>query len=340
MLTDTARELLADIMTANRSLSGIPSASAVLDPSNYTFQAISYGKDANGFKFHAHEILSPSADGKIKVVSYENLTVSSYHSSATAVALDSIYKMFPASPLPTDTRLEKASTVPNYSLGVVDAGQCLNAFARSTNDNIKTNAHLIGCFPASGGTDFWVVSSASNPAGSIIYSGTLSSTYNEQQILDSSGFLTFAPGVASDHSDLYSDFNNNKFVNAFSKGVIRPANTAQFPKQVDLIWYLPSGDAGSLLLFGGIYHFGLWCLDLKQLLKEGKYPPYSFDALNNQRKYKLFAKHTFNKDLLYLNDYLTYSGFLLQFTKNTNLSTAWGGLSFGAIIFNWSIKFA
>ena len=59
MLVDGAGELIVDVMTANRSLSGIPSASAILDTSNYTLHAISYGKDADGFRNHAHKILSP-----------------------------------------------------------------------------------------------------------------------------------------------------------------------------------------------------------------------------------------------------------------------------------------
>lgn len=118
MLLDGAGELVADAMTANRSLAWIPSASSILDTSNYTIQAISYGKNYQGFKNHAHRILSPSSDGIIKVLSYESNTVSSYHSSATASALEYSYKSYPRTGSPMDTRLELNSTIPVYSSGL------------------------------------------------------------------------------------------------------------------------------------------------------------------------------------------------------------------------------
>ena len=40
-------EILADVMTVNPALSELPSASSILDASNYTFQAITFGKDAD-----------------------------------------------------------------------------------------------------------------------------------------------------------------------------------------------------------------------------------------------------------------------------------------------------
>ena len=43
-------------------------------------------------------------------------------------------------------------------------------------------------------------------------------------------------------------------------------------------------------------------------------PPYSWDALNNNRKYKLVAKATILGDVFYNRDYLTYAGF--GFTLN------------------------
>jgi len=338
MLVDGAGQLIVDVMTANRSLSGIPSASAILDTSNYTFQAISYGKDADGFRNHAHTILSPSSNGIIKVVSYESTYVSSYHTSATASALEDTYKLLPQSPSPLDTRLERKSTIPNYSTGVADAGQCLNPLA-VTASPLFNYGHLIGCFPAASGTKFWFVSSASNPEGSLIFSGTLSSTYNEKGLMDASGFLTFAPSGASGHFVRYGLGGDI----AYASGALR-VPSGDWPSEFNLVWYLPSGDAGSLLLFGGLYEVGLWYLDLKELLKQGIYPPYSFNALNNKRKYKLFAKQVLNKDLLYLNDYhalgpIDLSGFKIQFTNDpTYNSAAWGGVPW-AIGFFWTLKF-
>lgn len=326
MIVDKAGELIADIMTANRSLAKIPSASAILDTSNYTFQAISYGKDSAGFKYHAHQILSPSSQVIIKVVSYEDISISSYHSSATGYYLQDYpgYKQKPESPLPTHTRLESSSTIPNFSSGVDDLGQCLNSVIHV---DLSSNSHLIGCFPSASGTKYWVVSSAITPSATVIYSGTLSSTYNLNKLIDSRGFLKFAEVAGSGHQYFW---NNNIYMS----GALRaPVN--DFPNEINLGWYLPSGDAGSLLLFGGIYHIGLWTLDLKQMLKLGYYPPYNFNTLNSIRKYKLFAKQTFNKDLLYLNDAGGYSGFKSLFEGDP--ISGWS-TSFPAAVYTWKIR--
>lgn len=332
MFVDGLGELIVDALTANRSLSAIPSASAILDTSNYTFHAITYGKNADGFKKHGHVILSPSGanNGVIKVLSYQPVSVSSYHSSSVASALSHVYNLLPEPPSPINTRLETKSTLPNYSSGVPDSGHCLNPGMSPT---LSSFSHLIGCFPRpTVGLQYWVVSSAENPAASILYSGTLFSNYNYSSvgtnyIMDSSGFLTFASSSTSSHVTLYNAYNPNY-------GVLR-VPLSDFPNKIRIWWYLGPGDAGSLLLFGGVYHIGLWALDLKEMLRSGINPPFNFNALNNTRRYKLVAKKTFNRDLLYLNDYSGSGGFNHSFEYYTNAaSPLWGGLTF-----NWDINF-
>ena len=56
LLVDGAGESIVDMLTVSPSLSGIPSASALLDTSNYTIQAISFGKDASAYQFNAHAL--------------------------------------------------------------------------------------------------------------------------------------------------------------------------------------------------------------------------------------------------------------------------------------------
>jgi len=74
LLVNGAGELLADIMTVSPSLSGIAdhATSSILDASNYTIQAISFGKDASAYQYNAHALNSrrnllyystPSAQG-------------------------------------------------------------------------------------------------------------------------------------------------------------------------------------------------------------------------------------------------------------------------------------
>lgn len=62
MFTQGFGEVLTDILTINPELSGIPSASSILDTSNYTFQAVTFGKDADGFNHHAHTIINSKID--------------------------------------------------------------------------------------------------------------------------------------------------------------------------------------------------------------------------------------------------------------------------------------
>jgi hypothetical protein len=265
------------------------------------------------------QIMTPN-DGIIKVLSYEPISVSSYHTLATASGLFSSYKLLPNSIKPTDTRLESNSTVTLYSTNVPDVGHCLNSYL---NSNLSSYSHLVGCFPAASGTKYWMISSTFNPSSNIIISGTLSSVYNQQKIMDMSGFLTFVEESLAVQNELLATEN-------YLSGALRTTPN-EFPQKIRLAWGLYPGDAGSLLLFGGIYHLGLWYLDLKEMLKQGYYPPYNFNALNNIRKYKLFAKKTFNKDLLYLNDNGSNSGFKSVFEQNA--------LGADCIKYIWDIKF-
>jgi hypothetical protein len=324
MFVDLAGEHIADIMTMNRGLASIPSASSILDTSNYTFQAISYGKDADGFKHHAHKIISPSGDGIIKVISYGSNSFSGYSTLHTASALFDSYLLLPQSPSPLDTRLESSPTLPNYSSGVTDVGQCLNPIIDPT---LSAYANLIGCFPAASGSKYQIF----NSQGNLIISGSLQpSVYNFNGIMDSSGFLTFNSFNLS-FNQIFFDTAESLDPNLFALGVIRSTGPT-FPSGISLKWALAAPDCASLNLFGGVYQLGLWCLDIKEMLKNGYYPPYSFTALNNIRKYKLFAKKTFNRDLI---TYTANNAFKNLFESAPD----WLNPGVASMVINWNIRF-
>ena len=65
---------------------------------------------------------------------------------------------------------------------------------------------------------------------------------------------------------------------------------------------LAKGDVATVNMYGGIYHLGLWTIDMKQSLLNGNTPPFGFSVLNNPRKYKLFARKGLSKNLCYIND--------------------------------------
>lgn len=325
MFVDKAGELIADVMTMNRGLASIPSASAILDTSNYTFQAISYGKDAAGFQYHAHKILSPSSDGVIKVISYGSTSFSGYQSSSTASALEFEYKLLPQSINPIDERLELRSTIPVYGSGVIDAGQYLNVAMHPT---LSAFSHLIGGFAPASGSNFKVYDQTS----SLIFSGSIQSFYNVYKMMDCSGFLKFTQESLSTQQFVYDTFikpsPNTNWLSVYSAGVFRTCG-GNFPRDLDIFWLLTLGDAATLNLFGGIYQIGLWCFDIKEMLKDGYYPPYNFNTLNTNRKYRLFAKKTFNKDLLYYSSNSAFKSLFIDGTFSNN----------NGIVLTWKIKF-
>ena len=286
LLVDGAGSLIVDILTANPGLSGISSASAILDASNYTIQAFSVGTGYDSYRKYAHDAgtsaLALSLSG-IVVRDIEGNDTSSYQTSDLDAKV-----MSPPSPL--DTRIEQRST--QTPISYLDMGQHVNSIHFSGTNGLGISSLIVGAFPASAGTHYFKVDA--NDAN--IVSGTFRSLFNTSGTLDGSGFV-------------------NMIVSNASQGhVIGDAATAyhglivsalpDFSSTGDITYqvYLREGDLGGPLLYGGIYGLGLWYLDLKTLLSEGKTPPYSFSALNNQRRYKLFSKKIFTKDLAHHED--------------------------------------
>jgi len=320
MIVDTAGQVIVDMLTLSPSLSKIPSASAILDTSNFSFQAISYGKDVSGFNKHAHAVYDSNYSAII-VRSYES--VSSYHSSAIGSAILR-YNILPEYPDPLNTRLEQNNcrTVFSSLFSGLDVGHCANHVLLSSYSSVY---QTLGCFAPSGGINYYVLSAdhVSGSLGNILYSGTLSGAYNKYGIMDSSGFLTFAPlnGNQGRAKTATLEFTSGVLINL--------SPTFSSTGNIDLVWQLSAHDAATLLLYGGVYHFGLWCLDIKQMLKEGHKPPFAFNPLNNIRKYRLFAKKTFSRDLLYLNDAFGASAFKVLLE----------GLAAPYIAYQWTIRF-
>lgn len=322
MIVDTAGEIIVDILTLSPSLSKIPSASALLDTSNFTFQAITYGKDVSGFNNHAHAVYDSNFSAII-VRAYEPTSVYSYHSSGIA-AYKALYNLIPEYPDPINTRLEQKScrTIFNNMFSGLDVGHCANHAILSA---YSSTYQTLGCFAPSGGINYYVLSSdpVSGSLANTFYSGILSGTYNASGLMDGNGFLTFAP--------LNGSLGRLNTVNGnFGSGVlINLATNFSSTGTVDLVWRLYAHDAAALLLYGGVYHLGLWCLDIKQMLKEGHKPPFAFNPLNNIRKYRLFAKKTFTKDLLNLNDYSGLNAFKLLLE----------GKLASYLVYQWTIRF-
>jgi len=297
MFTQGFAEVLIDILTVNPAIINIQSASAILDTSNYTFNAITLGKDAKGFKFHSHTVSSLNSgiynNNYVLAKRYNSFSPSSYHSSGSHLQFSSSYVSVPNYPSIYDQRLERGSTLCNIGSG--DLGHYVNAAIDSSYSSIW---NVIGGYPPSGEVSKYLLLDSNE---SFVLSGNLSGVFNSKKIIDKLGFIKI---------------NENINVDSVSSGpyIISASNFNSDP-QIIVGVKLEKGDAVSLALFGGVNHVGIWCLDLKYMLKSGLNPPYTWNYLNNNKKYKLVAKVTFWDDLLYNQDLGSTPGLALLDTN-------------------------
>lgn len=331
MITQGFGEVLTDALTVNPALADLPSASAILDTSNYTFQAITYGKDADGFKgFHSHAVLNDDATGWVNgaipngassydaqifgVINYAfpvsglSGTVSSYVTSATYVEFSSTYNSVPNYPIISDTRLERGSTlstaVSSFYIpsALPDLGHYPNA---AIDPQLSSIWNKVGGYPVSGNTLYLFYYGG---GGSLtpVFSGTVSSYYNANSLLDKDGYLTMNPsGVGP--SGPASRYDNGPILVSAAASVsndLIPEPMHPSGGFIKLCSVIRNGDAVSLASFGGVKHVGVYCMDVKKMLSEGLLPPYKWDALNNIRKYKLVAKVTTIHDPLMHRDFV------------------------------------
>ena len=254
MIVDKAGELIVDAFTVSPSLSGIASASAILDASNYTIRAISFGKDASGYLNHAHEPgpraieATSSADKVLRVVSHEASTalygVSSYHSSPSAtsattkfneisslgVSAGTPYYLLPEAPNPMHARLETKSTAiaPDKGLSGYNLGHNLNmlnlsaviAGRRVLGASVSGASSFAGCYAPSDGIDWAILSSASVTATPVV-TGNFKGLFNACGTMDLFGHIGVAKDASSAHlgrTHLGPFFTTNFWSNIFSCG--------------------------------------------------------------------------------------------------------------------------
>ncbi len=335
MLTDGAGELLADIMTVSPSLATIadPATQAILDASNYTIQAISFGTGPDAFRSNAHakdddwEALYGLVSGSI--YDYESLSRSANvallqtnrgdkNESSTNQPVDA---GFPTPPDPEKTKLEEdtnLSSLVSYSEQEISISSVVPGNGQLTNflpflnmsstlsstelsgPNIIQAASLLGCFPEG--------VSVSYPVGNknrVFYKdgrtlGTqvqisTGSYFNEVGSMDVSGFVN---KVSGSNSTLGLTVSSN--ASFASNGTVEYAVT------------LSKDDALFAHAYGGIFHLGMWTIDMKESLLNGNTPPFAFSVLNNPRKYRLFCRKGVSKDLTYIEDITAYQDLTIK----------------------------
>lgn len=318
-------DVLTNVMTVNPALSDIPSASSILDTSNYTFQAVTFGKDAEGFTLHAHEVsttqyvndvvasgASAYDSGLLIVKNYGSILAdgaSSYVLSATYNQLSSTYNSVPNDTSPLDYRLERASTLSTnlsnyqYASSLPNLGHYINA---ALNPDLSAIWNKVGAFTPSAGSDYRFF----DKDGTYSFSGTITSFFNANQLMDKDGYLHVGETVAT-NSPVYTDGA------ALVSSTTYPITEGQLALNVNI----DGDDAATLVAFGSVKHLGVYCLDLNQMLESGLTPPYGWSALNNNRKYKLVAKVTILDNPLHHRDGSGSSGFEVHRKNNPTLLT-------------------
>jgi hypothetical protein len=366
VVVDGAGEIIVDMLTTTPSLSGIPSAAAILDTSNYTIQAMTFGKDEEGYKRHAHTdswsgldySWSTGASGGATPVLFSGAMVFTSSNANPTGGVSSYfpsgshYNILPRYPAPNDSKLELnsetllntlvtqsntyASQYPAASAtfiqntvntsGYNEIGHNTNVlldeiaagFAPKGGTDSTLGVGLIqGAFPRgfqAGGTSAGIFSSVGQLStglavgvqslanlgdigSSAVFYGNFNDTYVES--MDISGYLG---KVFNEYGIAGSGFTKADYPDVYSSGIVVSANV-DFSSTGEVIYQtvIGAGDLGFTNFYGGIYNIGLWALDVKESLKTGM-PPYAWVPRSNTRKYKLFSKKSFTKNLAYIQD--------------------------------------
>jgi len=257
---------------------------------------------------------------------------SSYNISSTYNNLSSSYNSIASYPSPMHRRLEYNSTlVPTVSS--YETYSSMDDFGHYMNGGIGKFSEIwnvVGGFPPSSyqNWDYFILSStdgldSGSDIRSLTYSnglatsGQLSGVFNADEIMDTSGYLTFNSLSGLD-GDL-SAVGNAVKGSAFSGGALVFSSTDNNVSAglCNVAIRLKDGDAAAVTLFGGVNHLGVWCLDLPAMLKEGLRPPFYWDNLDNIRKYKLVSKVSFWDNLMTHKDNSTQSGMDLLADSDT-----------------------
>ena len=319
MLVDGAGKLLADIMTVSRSLSGIEdhATSSILDSSNYTIQAISFGTGSDAFRNNAHatddalltsfrQSVASMLGGIISIVPVARLS-NETSSFTPTVGL-------PHYPDPILETLEINTSISSVVEGISVSsifpgnGQLTNflpsAIMSSMMDGIFTEvssamyaASLLGGFcegssaPYTGGTKHF---RKFIPATTYSNSPLTGGFFNEVSSMDVSGFVNMVMSSVPDATYSMSS--------AASGLVLSAASTFASDGVIEYSVMIAADDVGHANIYGGIYHLGLWTIDMKQSLLNGNTPPFEFSVLNNPRKYRLFSRKGLSKNLCYIED--------------------------------------
>ena len=360
MLVDGAGELLAEIMTVSPSLSAVEdhATSSILDSSNYTIQAISFGTGSDAFNKSTRNAQYLNADKIQYLVGKFDNGATGYRTGPITIGLQnevdgSSYipdAGLPEWPNPTSRVLEHNTSVAatfagsgvdvavssvfpgngqhvNFLPSAIGSGMMEASVFSSTEydgdiqyypSSLGLAQSVLGAFPIGSSTGGVMDRATSRvmlgeDSTDWVISNKTYGFFNEVSSMDVSGFVNMvmsgSPGTTTGYA--MSSGASGLCVS----GGIDATNSGTVEYSV----MLAGGDLATVNLYGGIYHLGLWTIDMKESLLNGNTPPFAFSVLNNPRKYKLFARKGLSKNLCYIND----DGVNPGFDNHTDLTIKW-----------------
>lgn len=331
MLVNGGGELLADIMTVSRSLSGVEdhATSSILDASNYRINAISFGTGPEAFSRNGHTFSNSSLSlyqaqygGDVQAGLEANVTLFPEDDvAATKVPSD---PGFPKAPTPEEILLQEgcdiAGTVEALGLAfssIFPANGQLQNFLPSAiasgyleqnfpilasgpaGQTIRTvGGSIVGCFP----------DGSSAPHGTLnklVFYDPLDITtssekhtsvggfFNEVSSMDSGGFVNMVMSSVP-----HAGLNFSGGASGLCLSAEAPANDYEGFPFVEYTVSLSKDDCLFANAYGGITDLGLWSIDMKKSLQAGNSPPFEFALVNNPRKYKLFSRKGFSVNIV------------------------------------------
>lgn len=340
MIVDGAGEILADIMTISPSVSALGTpTSSILDTSNYTIQAVSFGTGQDAWNSNAHVLTEEKIDTIVKVFDPWD------HGAAVLVKDSPVWNYardggsyIPEVGLPAypDPMMRTLDYPVNVSANFAGSGATLPVSSVIAGNGQHMNILPSGIFSSLlEGTDFSELSSAALAAAVIgafpvgsstidsasfraTYNGLFTTTidavgidsfdtdvygyFNEVSSMDISGFVTMVMSATPNDTHGYELSSPASGLTIDDKKGDPEGVIAKTDHWIEYSVELAAGDMATVNMFGGIYHLGLWCIDLEESLRAGNNPPFEFSVLDNPRKYKLFCRKGFSKNLCLIND--------------------------------------
>ena len=271
----------------------------------------------------------------------------------------------PKAPSPLDTKLEEGVALSgntgdvylsSYGTGI---GQNLNFLAyadyltRDLSGGVLSAiiGSPIGCFAPAvsadtnnrAGVPFYILSSydqLSDASGSIdpimdSPSGTYGSLFNHVSSMDTSGFVRayYPSGYGYDPfhqvEGSYEGGGGSESDQSSPLSGLIVSSTPNFSSvgQVYCTMTISGHDLGMANLYGGITTLGLWVPDIPKCLEDGQVPPLKFHPINNQFRYRLFAKKVLLENMCTISDNMSIVGTVDAnapgCTNYSNLTLVW-----------------